>query len=70
MHTEMIAAKAFKICVRFHPLLKIQRLSANFKLTLHKARKQVSIELCLEVRGRHLHSETAAPGKQGSPHHW
>jgi hypothetical protein len=37
MHTEMIAAKAFRTFIRLYSLFKSERLSANIKLTLHKA---------------------------------
>jgi hypothetical protein len=37
LHIEMIEAKAFRIFIRVYSLLKIERLSANIKLTLHKA---------------------------------
>jgi hypothetical protein len=37
MHREKFAAKAFRKCIHVYPLLKSERLSANIKLTLHKA---------------------------------
>jgi hypothetical protein len=37
LHIEMIEAKAFKTFIRIYFLLKSERLSANIKLTLHKA---------------------------------
>jgi hypothetical protein len=37
LHTEMIQAKAFRIFIRIYSLFKSERLSANIKLTLHKA---------------------------------
>jgi hypothetical protein len=37
LHTEMIEAKAFRTFIRIYSLLKSERLSANIKLTLHKA---------------------------------
>jgi hypothetical protein len=37
MHIEMIEAKAFRAFIRIFSLFKSERLSANIKLTLHKA---------------------------------
>jgi hypothetical protein len=37
LHIEMIKAKAFRTIIRVYSLFKSERLSANFKLTLHKA---------------------------------
>jgi hypothetical protein len=37
LHTEMTEAKALRTFIRIHHLLKSERLSANIKLTLHKA---------------------------------
>jgi hypothetical protein len=37
LHIEMIEAKAFRTFIRIHSLFKSERLSANIKLTLHKA---------------------------------
>jgi hypothetical protein len=37
LHIEMIEAKAFRTFVRIYSLFKSERLSANIKLTLHKA---------------------------------
>jgi hypothetical protein len=37
LHIEMIEAKAFGRFIRIYSLLKSERLSANIKLTLHKA---------------------------------
>jgi hypothetical protein len=34
---EMIEAKAFRTSIRIYSLFKSERLSANIKLTLHKA---------------------------------
>jgi hypothetical protein len=36
-HIEMIEAKAFRTLIRIYSLLKIERLSANIRQTLHKA---------------------------------
>jgi hypothetical protein len=36
-HIEMIEAKAFRTLIRVYSLFKSERLSANIKLTLHKA---------------------------------
>jgi hypothetical protein len=37
LHIEMIEAKAFRTFIRIYSIFKSERLSANFKLTLHKA---------------------------------
>jgi hypothetical protein len=37
LHVEMIEAKTFRTFTRISSLLKSKRLSANIKLTLHKA---------------------------------
>jgi hypothetical protein len=37
LHVEMIEAKAFRTFIRTYSLFKSKRLSANIKLTLHKA---------------------------------
>jgi hypothetical protein len=37
LHIEMIKAKAFTTFIRIYSLFKSERLSANIKLTLHKA---------------------------------
>jgi hypothetical protein len=37
LHTEMIEAKAIRTFIRIYSLFKSERLSANIKLTLHKA---------------------------------
>jgi hypothetical protein len=37
VHIEMIEAKAFRTFIRIYSLLKSERLSANIKLSLHKA---------------------------------
>jgi hypothetical protein len=37
MHKEMFEAKAFRTFITIFPLFKSERLSANIKLTLHKA---------------------------------
>jgi hypothetical protein len=37
LHIEMIKAKAFRTIIRIHFLFKIERLSTNTELTLHKA---------------------------------
>jgi hypothetical protein len=37
LHIEIIEAKAFRTFVRVYSLFRTQRLSANIKLTLHKA---------------------------------
>jgi hypothetical protein len=37
LHIKMIETKAFRTFIRIYSLLKSERLSANIKLTLHKA---------------------------------
>jgi hypothetical protein len=37
LHVEMIEAKAFRTFIRIYSLFESERLSANIKLTLHKA---------------------------------
>jgi hypothetical protein len=37
LHIKMIKAKAFRTFIRIYSPLKSERLSANIKLTLHKA---------------------------------
>jgi hypothetical protein len=37
MHTETTAAKAFRTYIRVYPFSKSKLLSANIKLTFHKA---------------------------------
>jgi hypothetical protein len=37
LHIQMIEAKAFRTFIRVYSLFKSERLSANIKLTLHKA---------------------------------
>jgi hypothetical protein len=37
LHIEALEAKAIRTFIRMYPLLKSERLSTNFKLTLHKA---------------------------------
>jgi hypothetical protein len=37
LHIEMIEAKAFRTFIRVYSIFKSERLSANIKLTLHKA---------------------------------
>jgi hypothetical protein len=38
LHIETIESNAFRTFIRLYSLLKSERLSANIKLTLHKAR--------------------------------
>jgi hypothetical protein len=56
-------AKAFRIFITIYSLSKYEHLSANTKLTLHKA-------LFLEVSGTHLSLKIAAPAKRSSAHNW
>jgi hypothetical protein len=37
LHIEMVEAKTFRTFIRFYSLIKIERLNANIKLSLHKA---------------------------------
>jgi hypothetical protein len=59
----MIEAKAFRTFIRIDSLFRSERLSANMKLTLHKALiRSVMTYACSAW-------ELAAPVKQDSPHH-
>jgi hypothetical protein len=72
-HIEMIKAKAFRTFIRIYSLFKSEQLSANIKLTLHKALHYFCNDLCLSCMGisvRYPSNEIAAPAKQGTPHHW
>jgi hypothetical protein len=66
----MIEAKAFRTFIRIYALLQSARLSANMKLTLHKAMiRSVMAYACpaWELVGQAI--ITAAHSKQGSAHH-
>jgi hypothetical protein len=64
LHIKMIEAKAFRTFITVYSLFKSERLSANIKLTLHKA---LIISLMTYACPA---CEIAAPTEQGSPHHW
>jgi hypothetical protein len=49
---RMIEAKAFKTLIIIYSLLKSELLSANIKLSLHKA--LIRLDACLGTSGRHL----------------
>jgi hypothetical protein len=59
LHVEMIEAMAFKTFIRIHSPFKRERLSANIKLTLHKA----LIRSRLGTSGRHLTVKTCSAYK-------
>jgi hypothetical protein len=61
---EMIEAKAFRTFIRVYSLFRSGRLSANIKLTIHKALVRSLMTYACPAR------EFAAPAKQGPPHHW
>jgi hypothetical protein len=46
LYIEMIEAKAFRTFIRVYSLFKSERLSANIKLTLHKALIRSVITYC------------------------
>jgi hypothetical protein len=68
----MTEAKVFRAFIRVYSLFKSERLSANIKLTIHKALiRSVMTYACFAwefVADTHL--KIAAPAKQGSLHHW
>jgi hypothetical protein len=65
LHIEMIEAKAFRTFIRIYSLFKSERLSANIKLTLHKAliRSVMTYASRLGICGRIAPIEIAAPAK-------
>jgi hypothetical protein len=66
LNTEMIESKAFRTFIRFYSLMKSELLSANIKVTLHKA-VIISVMTCLlrlGISDRHLPLEIAAPKNQ------
>jgi hypothetical protein len=72
LHIQMFEAKAFRTFITVYSLFKSERLSANIKLTLHKA----LITSVMTNAGTAWESapnirllKFAAPTKQGSPHH-
>jgi hypothetical protein len=67
LHVGMIEAKAFRTFIRIYSLFKSEGLSANNKLTLHKALiRSVMTQTCpaWEISGRHLCLKTALHAKQ------
>jgi hypothetical protein len=69
----MIEAKAFRTFTRIYSLFKSERLSANIKLTLHKApSRSVMSYACpaWELAADTTSLKIAAPAKQGPMHHW
>jgi hypothetical protein len=73
LHIEMTEAKAFLTFIRTYSLFKSERLSANIKLTLHKAliRSVMTYAVSsLGICGRYPSIEIAASAKQGTPHYW
>jgi hypothetical protein len=67
LHIVIIEDKAFRTFIRIYSLFKSERLSTNFKLTLHRALiRNIMTFACSAwefVAGNHLL-------KQSSPHHW
>jgi hypothetical protein len=71
-HTN-IKAKAFRTFITVYFLFKSKRLSANIKLTLHKAlirSAMTDASPACEICGRHPSNEIVAPSKQGSQQQW
>jgi hypothetical protein len=70
----MTETKAFKTFIRIYSLFRSRRLSANIKLTLHKALITSVMTYACSARvlaaDPHLPLKIAAPVKQGSAHHW
>jgi hypothetical protein len=54
LHIQMIEAKAFRTFIRIYSLFRSERLSANIKLTLHKAliRQNVTYWNCRDCKIR------------------
>jgi hypothetical protein len=72
-YIKIMEAKAFRAFIRTYSIFKSELLSANVKLTLHKAliRSVMTYALsCLGIWGRYPSVKIAAPVKQGSPHYW
>jgi hypothetical protein len=69
LHIEIVEAKAFRTFIRIYSPFKSERLSANIKLTLHKA---LFRSMLVPPRSLWQQSSTkiTAPAKQSSPHHW
>jgi hypothetical protein len=63
LHIQMIEANAFRTFIRIYALVKSECLSANIKLTPHKAPIRSIITYGCPSW------EIAAPAIQGSPHH-
>jgi hypothetical protein len=69
LHIRTMEAKAFRAFIMTYCLFKIERLSANIKLTLHNALiRSVMIYAC--PSWEYATIKIAVPAKQGSPHHW
>jgi hypothetical protein len=69
----MTEAKAFRTFIKIHSLFQSERLSANIKITLHKALiRSVMTYACLawELAADTAYLSIAVPIKQGSSHHW
>jgi hypothetical protein len=68
----MIEAKAFRTFIRICSLFKSERLSANIKLTFHKALSRLVMTYACpawEFETR-IPLKIAALAKQDSAHHW
>jgi hypothetical protein len=73
LHIEMIETKAFTTFIRIYSLLRSERLSANIKLTFHKAlirSVMIYVFFRLGINGTHLILKIAAPAKQVLAHDW
>jgi hypothetical protein len=72
LHIEMIEAKAFRTFVRIYSLFRSERLSANIKLTLHKALiRSVINYACLSWElAADIFLKISVPVKQGSQPYW
>jgi hypothetical protein len=68
---RMMEAKAFKTFLTAYSLFKSKRLSANIKLTAHKAfTRQCTVTYAFPCLESDISFEIAAPKKQGSAHYW
>jgi hypothetical protein len=72
LHTETIETKAFRTFIRIYSLFKSERLSANIKLTFHKALIRSVMTYACPAREFVTISpiKIAETAKYGSPHHW
>jgi hypothetical protein len=68
----MVEAKAIRTFIRVYSLLKSERLSANIKLTIHKAliRSVMTYSFPAWEFAAHTHLLKFELLQQGYPHHW